>query len=242
MFYRKFVTSSALMVMILALQTSPIIAQAESSGLKSLESITAEEGESSENTRKTLDEITLLEKEEGVEEIEDSITSENSVSFGEMADGRDIESQLYYEAQVIVSTPENVPNGNPSCRSQNITYMSYEKITLVSSNQYIQQHSDECYTDKTTGIRCVDDRYCIAVGSYYSANVGDKLDVVFEDGTIIRCIVGDCKSDAHTDENHQFQKYDGSVVEFLVDYEYFSSTKQWKGIIGEGDIVKVVKV
>lgn len=241
MFCRKFVTSSALMITILALQTNSITAQAESS-LKPLEGITAENGESGENTRKTLDEITLLENEESAEESEDSKASESPVSLGEMADGRDIESQLYYEAQVIVSTPENVPNDNPSCRSWNITYMSYEKITLVTSNQYKQQHSDECYTDKTTGIRCVDDRYCIAVGSYYSASVGDKIDVVFEDGTIIRCIVGDCKSDVHTDENHQFQKYDGSVVEFIVDYEYFSSTKQWKGIIGEGDIVKVVKV
>ncbi len=242
MFYRKFAATSALMVMFLTLQTNSITVRAESSGLKPLEGITAEKKEGSETTRKTLDEITLLEKEEDTEEVEESVTNENSVPLGEMADGRDIESQLYYEAQVIMSTPENVPNDNPSCKSWNITYMSYEKITLVSSNQYIQQHSDECYTDKTTGIRCVDDRYCIAVGSYYSAKVGDKIDVVFEDGTIVRCIIGDCKSDEHTDENHQFQKYDGSVVEFLVDYEYFSSTKQWEEIVGEGDVVKVVKV
>ena len=65
-------------------------------------------------------------------------------------------------------------------------------------------------------------RYCIAVGTAYAKKIGTYIDVVLEDGTILNCILGDVKSDAHTDETHRFHAVDGSVVEFIVDYKIFN--------------------
>ncbi|MBR4315031.1 MAG: hypothetical protein IKP66_09000, partial [Lachnospiraceae bacterium] len=67
-------------------------------------------------------------------------------------------------------------------------------------------------------------RYCIAVGSFYTTQIGQKIDLVLTNGTVIKCILGDCKSDEHTDETHRYHAIDGSVAEFIVDYDYFSGT------------------
>lgn len=61
--------------------------------------------------------------------------------------------------------------------------------------------------------------YIVALGSYYSKTMGDKFIIEFlqPDGSTkkIKAVIGDQKSDAHTDPKHQYQKYDHSVVEFI---------------------------
>ncbi len=136
--------------------------------------------------------------------------------------------------------PENVPNFLSGCRSSNITYMGYNKITAKSSPQYSLQRESLTTTDISTGVRTFDGRYMIAVGSAYADHIGQYLDLVFEDGTILPCITGDFKANIHTDPSNRFHSVDGSVAEFIIDYDYFSGPKQWKSIIGEGKIVKVV--
>ena len=45
-----------------------------------------------------------------------------------------------------------------------------------------------------------------------------------EDGSIIQCVLGDCKADKDTDaETHTYCKWDGSVAEFIIDNEYFNT-------------------
>jgi hypothetical protein len=147
------------------------------------------------------------------------------------------------EAELMMATQPNVPDGEGVCDSENITYMSYKKIMARNSIQWKLQHDEHCFTDPRTGIRLVDDRYCIAVGSGYAKNAGEKVNVVFEDGTVLRGILGDCKADKHTDPaTHRYQKYDGLVLEFVIDPEVFRSTSQWSRVIGKGKIVKVVNV
>lgn len=99
-------------------------------------------------------------------------------------------------------------------------YMSYTAITNTSSPQYKLQQ--QAYTGNY-GIRMVDDRYCIAVGSYYTTTIGTKIDVIMENGHVIKCIVGDCKADAHTDSTHRANP-NGCVVEFIVDMSALDST------------------
>ena len=137
------------------------------------------------------------------------------------------------------TTVKSVPNDIKGCKSYNLTYMPYTTVTSKNSNQYKLLYSDECYTDINTGIRMVDGRYCIAMGSYYSHKVGQKVDLVFTDGRVVHCIIGDCKADVHTDPTHRFHSVDGSVAEFVVDYEYFNSTEQWSDLCG-GTIEKVI--
>ena len=94
------------------------------------------------------------------------------------------------------------------------SYMGYKSITCKSSKQYKLQQKAK--TGKF-GIRTVEGRYLIAMGTYYTKNVGDKFDIKLSDGTIIKCMIGDIKSDKHTDARRQKQKYDGSIIEFISD-------------------------
>lgn len=94
------------------------------------------------------------------------------------------------------------------------SYMGYRSITCKASKQYkLQQRAK---TGKY-GIRTIKGRYLIALGTYYTKNVGDKFDIKLSDGTILKCMIGDIKSDRHTDSKRQKQKYDGSIMEFITD-------------------------
>ena len=127
----------------------------------------------------------------------------------------------------------NVPNGEKGCKSYKKTHMSYTAITCRSSDQYKLQK--KAYTDKKSGIRMVDGYYLIAVGSYYADHVGEKLIVTMESGKQIPCMVGEFKSNRHTDKTHRYHvggydhgvyyPPDGSVIEFVVDSDVYKTKK-----------------
>ena len=93
------------------------------------------------------------------------------------------------------------------------SFMPYTAITSAESPQYRLQQ--KAYTG-TYGIRQVNGRYCVAVGSYYTTAVGTYFDLILENGTVIPCILADCKADRHTDETNRVT-FDGSLAEFVVD-------------------------
>lgn len=95
------------------------------------------------------------------------------------------------------------------------TYEPYTAITSVNSRQYKLQQ--EAYTNEA-GFRMINGRYMIATGSGVSHDIGRYIDVVLENGTVIPCVIGDAKADAHTDrEFHIMTKDSHCVSEFLVD-------------------------
>lgn len=102
---------------------------------------------------------------------------------------------------IVKSTPKNA-------------FKSYESFRGLRYSQGRLQK--KAHTDKN-GLRKVDNRYCIALGSYYTTKIGCKIDLVMSDGQVIKCILGDQKSDRHTDSRHQKHRTDGSLVEFIVD-------------------------
>ncbi len=93
------------------------------------------------------------------------------------------------------------------------SYMDYRKITSKTSRQYKVQK--RAYTTEE-GYRMVGNRYCIALGSYYTTSVGSYVDLVLQNGEIIPCLLAECKADDNTVENHS-KGADGSVSEFVVD-------------------------
>ena len=97
------------------------------------------------------------------------------------------------------------------------SYMDYRAITARRSPQYILQHG-YAVTD-TTGIRTVNGRYCVALGSYYTHDVGRHVDVVLQNGKVLPCIIGDCKANRDTMYNHSVGS-NGGVCEFVVDTYY----------------------
>ncbi len=113
-----------------------------------------------------------------------------------------MQAQLKEEEYVRNYTP-NVPNEEIGCKSEAFSYEYRQNITKKSSDQYKQLQQPNVYTDELGYVK-LDDRYLIAVGTAYAGNVGDKIDVLYEDGTILKCIVGDFKSDRHTDPSHRY--------------------------------------
>lgn len=95
------------------------------------------------------------------------------------------------------------------------TYEPYTTITSVNSWQYKLQQ--KAYTNED-GFRMINGRYMIATGSGVSHDIGRYIDIVLENGTVIPCVIGDAKDDAHTDQEfHIMTKKSHCVSEFLVD-------------------------
>lgn len=120
------------------------------------------------------------------------------------------------EKDKLKSPSRNIISRNVPENNSKKTYMDYRKITDTSSEQYKLQQNKDCYTTDT-GLRKVNEYYCIAVGTYYSENIGDKLIVHMENGESFKAIVADIKDPKHTDETNRQHRKDGSVIEFVVD-------------------------
>ena len=100
------------------------------------------------------------------------------------------------------------------------TWANYQAVTDTSSPQYKLLNSDECYTDEETGIRMVDDCYCVALGSYYGSKIGQKYLIKLSSGNEFKAILCDQKSDRHTDKKHQYAKKNKDIIEFYIDKAY----------------------
>lgn len=92
-------------------------------------------------------------------------------------------------------------------------YEDYRAITATDSPQYVLQQ--EAHTDEN-GLRRLGDRYCVALGSAYGSNIGDKYDIALENGYTLQCVLADQKADRDTVQGHTRDR-NGAVVEFLVD-------------------------
>lgn len=108
------------------------------------------------------------------------------------------------------------------------SYMDYRCITSTTSKQYRLQKS-LAYTGDC-GIRMVNGRYCVAVGSYYTTTIGQYIDIELENGKVIKGVLADCKDDKHTDSTNRINP-NGSVVEFVVDTKALDSIARKMGDI-----------
>lgn len=94
------------------------------------------------------------------------------------------------------------------------TWMPYTTITCKSSKQYKLQRL--CLTGKY-GIRTYNGRYCVALGTHFGCEIGQYFDLVLKNGTVIPCVLGDIKSDKHTDANNIITVHSNCVSEFIID-------------------------
>lgn len=94
------------------------------------------------------------------------------------------------------------------------SYMDYEAITSTASKQYrMQKFAKTNYR----GLRMIEDRYLIAVGTMFGASVGQLVTLTLENGSVIECIVGDIKADKDTDDMNLFTLRNGCCSEFIVE-------------------------
>lgn len=155
---------------------------------------------------------------------------------------RNDDKYLYLSKQYVVDKmPEYKSKSAEGDKRK--TFMDYRTITDKGSPQYRLQKNC-AYTDTSTGIRMVDGRYCIALGSYYTHKVGRYVDLVLENGTVLKCILGDRKADKDTLNDHSIHT-DGSISEFIVDENYVPILARQMGDMSyavDGWLSKVVEV
>lgn len=192
---------------------------------------------------------TFLKKSLLLDHLGNSLDEEIPDSYWEELE-RYLKEQEYLASlpiyEKIIIDSQSVPNEEKDCKSYNFTYMSYKSITDKTSPQYSLVNADNTYTDEETGLRMIDGRICIALGEGYGYKVGDYIDVVLSNGEIFECIMSEEKANADTDITHKYHLSDGSVVEVLVDYNYFSSISQYpeglKGTVEELRKVDYVQI
>ena len=135
---------------------------------------------------------------------------------------REVEYCKQQEVNVFENWRTNLGNGKSNSKTR--THMSYTAVTSHSSMQYKVLNSADAWSSKYTGLRMVGDRYCVAVGLKYGV-AGDKIDLVMEDGSVVKAIIGDIKARKDTDETNMFQKDDGSIVELITDGNPYDADK-----------------
>lgn len=109
------------------------------------------------------------------------------------------------------------------------SYMDYRSITSTDSRQYKLQNR---YAETGEyGIRMVDGRYCVAIGSHFTSDIGQYFDLILENGTVIPCVMSDQKADKHTDSNNIVTMHNGCMSEFIVDTNSLSDSAKNRGNI-----------
>ena len=97
------------------------------------------------------------------------------------------------------------------------SFMDYNTITNVGSKQYEIQNAYAITGEY--GIRMVDNRYCIALGSYFNCDIGQYVDLILNNGTVIPCVLSEFKDDAHTDYYNIITLQNGCMSEFIVNVD-----------------------
>ena len=129
------------------------------------------------------------------------------------------------------------------------TFKSYEDVDCITdSTKLAQGRLKKKYHLDKSGVYMVGDRYCIAVGSYYTKKIGVKIDLVLSSLNgrkhTLKCITADSKADKDTIYNHRIHK-DGSVAEFVVNTNSLSKKTRLMGDVSyagkqfKGSIVKI---
>lgn len=118
-----------------------------------------------------------------------------------------------------------IPEGN----GERYTYMAWQAITSPSSNQYrLREAAGMNFDDE--GFGRIDGRYVIACTTTFG-QVGEYVDFKLEDGTILKCIIGDSKGGVNPQNNvSEWGHNNGkNVVEFIVDKNSWYNKKDNPG-------------
>lgn len=161
--------------------------------------------EEEERKKKEAEERRIAKEKKEAEEKE---AREIELARLEKKEDRRAEKQEYKSA----SRGMALPNTNTRFKA----YMDYRKITSKSSPQYRLQRNGQVYTDNK-GFRRLGNDYIIAVGTFYSNRIGERLEVTMQNGNRFTATVGDIKANIHTDSSNRYVVKDGSILEFLVD-------------------------
>lgn len=148
------------------------------------------------------------------------------------------------ELEEKISKLNNANNNTTTTPRDFKSYMSYKAITSTSSRQWkLQQQA----TTDADGVRCIDGIPMVAVGTGWGLAVGDTAIVTCANGNSFKVVIGDIKSNAHTDAENKTTKSNGCRCEFIVDVPKLNSTAKVMGNMAvmskyKGYVVNIEKV
>lgn len=148
-------------------------------------------------------------------------------------------------SKVVEELPISAQESVVACATGRFkSYLDYRVYQNKQTKQYLLQTNANTYTD-SDGFRRYNDYYIVAVGSYYSRNVGDTFHIILENGKEFDVMVGDIKQDVHTDATNCYCLINGSVLEFIVDTRQLSKLSLDMGDVSysgfEGNISHITK-
>lgn len=133
--------------------------------------------------------------------------SNNSVKSSEQKKDTNTNSNIELNSGKVI----NVPSGLGRVH----TYMGWQLITSKSSPQYKLREAAGMNFDGE-GFGKIDDRYVIACTTTFG-EVGDYIDFVQEDGSVLKCIIGDIKNQNDRGCTKWGHDNGQTIVEFVVD-------------------------
>lgn len=162
-------------------------------------------------------------------------------------------NNIIYEEEIEPSlTIEPVSKENtveyeiPSVDTSFKTYTDYRCITDKTSKQY--EIRKQCYTDENGMRRLVaNNDYIIALGTYYTNEVGVRFRITLDTGIKFYATVGDIKDDADTDNSNRYIPQNGNLVEFHIDANMVPEMVAILGNISyfeqfKGQVIKIEKI
>ena len=140
----------------------------------------------------------------------------------------DLDNKIgYIHKDYVSDKPINYRIYNVPC-VKNKTWMPYTAITSRGSKQYKLQQI--AYTGDY-GIRMVNGRYCVALGSHFGCEIGQYFDLILANDEVIPCIMGDVKSNKHTDSANIVTISTNCLSEFIVDRQALNRNAKRDGDI-----------
>lgn len=134
--------------------------------------------------------------------------------------------EVQEEVEIEVITPEGISFEIPDYPGMK-KWMSYK---VFSSSTPQGQLQSMAYTD-SFGCRMIGQRYCVAIGTRYGAQIGQFFDLRLQNGAVIPCIMSDAKSPQHTDSTNTFSNTTPNLCasEFVVDIDVLENECKKRG-------------
>ncbi|SDH27730.1 hypothetical protein SAMN05421493_10187 [Pseudobutyrivibrio sp. 49] len=140
------------------------------------------------------------------------VLEENLAEFEEEIQEEEIQEEVEKTEYDIPSSFVNPETGNTVSYKGGKTLERSSKITYGDSGVI----NDLAEPDQD-GFMMLDDRYLVAVGSRFNTVPGQYLDLVLENGVVIKCMMGDAKADVDTDSTNTFTYRSRCCSEFIID-------------------------
>ena len=104
--------------------------------------------------------------------------------------------------------------------------MSYTAITDRASKQL--QLQQQAHTDDN-GLRCINGRPLVAIGTGWGLAVGDIALITCSNGNSFEVVIGDIKADVDTKSDNKTTSHNNCRCEFIVDMSKLNTTVKKSG-------------